>query len=381
MHERSPRVDPKTGALQELLRRPGLPGAGLHATRTAGSPAQALRAVRPRGRDQSSALAQEHVLGTRTPIPTAGTRSSTRDRVTADGSAIPLTAARGVGQRRLDVDMTQAMDNGPKERIMDVAVWVSRQPRPAWSRSPASPLLSSAAMSPRSASPPTAPVANGGRSKSWLVINKVTSSAGEVYQAPEEGPPGAPKRHQPGRELSQAGHRQEHLSFGSSPPPQGPAKRSADGDVLLLRWLVGYTPQLATAVPSAATATTDLGLEPDRARRTQTPATYGTILRRGVPHQDLDQHDADVTRRRPGRAVPAAGERRGHQERPRAAPFTPEPTPTQKPTKKPSLPRRPPPPRRPPRPHRAPTPTPHRRRRRRAGQIRVHGWRRRERQE
>ena len=112
---------------------------------------------------------------------------------------------------------------------------------------------------------------------------------------------------------------------------------NGDGNVSS-SWFVGYTPQLRTAVMYVRGDGNDNLNCVERHGKTCTPGYLRALLRRGVPHQDLDRRrcrqsldGAPVEQFPPPANVPA--KQADHAPQPT---FTPAPSPTQQPTKKPS---------------------------------------------
>ena len=197
-----------------------------------------------------------------------------------------------------------------------------RRPRPAWSRSPAS----------RSARPPSA-------RSTWPTPTAPSRTAA----APRSGSsstrsPRRPARSATGRRRRTARVLPDDIDRDVSYALQGVVKQgtgqnaqalgrpaagktgtatNADGNVSS-SWFVGYTPQLATAVMYVRGDGNDNLNCKNKNGKNCDPGYLVPYFGAEYPDQDLDRRDADVARRRPGRAVPAAGERRGHQERPRS---------------------------------------------------------------
>jgi membrane peptidoglycan carboxypeptidase len=249
-------VDPKTGALKGFYGgQDYLKSQINYATRTAGSPGSAFKPFAlAAGLDDGYSL--KSTFDGNSPYVYPNGRDKVVNEGPGDGndygSAIPLTTATEESVNTAFVDMTQAMDNGPK-KIMDMAVRMG-VPATAPGLEPVAGIsLGSASISPVDMANSYGTIADGGRAKKWYVINKVTSSAGEVrYRAPKKDR--RVLREDIDRDVSYAlqgvvknGTGRNALALGRPAAGKTGTATNADGNVSS-SWFVGYTPQLATAV-------------------------------------------------------------------------------------------------------------------------------------
>ena len=331
-------VDPKTGALRGFYGGQDYLKSQINwATRAGGSPGSAFKPFALAAGHQRRLLAQEHVRrATRpTPTPTAGTRSSTRDRATATTTArrSTLITATEESINTAFVDMTQAMDDGPK-KIMDMAVEMG-VPATAPGLEPVAGIsLGSAAISPIDMANAYATIANGGRAKNWFVINKVTDRG---RRGPLPGPRrrhrrALSRRHRPRRQLraaagGQAGHRHERPGAGPARPPARPAPRPTT-TATSRRPGSSATPRSSSTAVMYVRGDGNDNLNCKNKNGKNCDARLPrAVLRRGVPHPDLDRRDADVARRRRR----SSSSRRRRTSRPRKNDHEPLPTYTPEP--------------------------------------------------
>ena len=286
---------PEDRCAQGLLRRPGLPRRA-RSTRRRAPPDRPGSAFKPfalaAGIDDGYSLKSTFEGNSPYVYPNG------RDKVVNEGpgdgndygSAIPLTTATEESVNTAFVDLTQAMDDGPK-KIIDMAVKMG-VPATAPGLEPVAGIsLGSATISPVDMANSYGTIADGGKAKKWFVINKVTSSAGEVpLQGPEEGPSGCCPRTSTG-DVSYAlqqvvkkrhRHRTPWRSAGPAAGKTGTATND-DGNVSS-SWFVGYTPQLATAVMYVRGDGNDnLNCEKQERQELRRPATSCRTSARSTP--------------------------------------------------------------------------------------------------
>ncbi len=168
------------------------------------------------------------------------------------GRRITLLKATKESVNTAYVDLTEAMDNGPR-RIMDTAVDMG-VPKDSPGLAPISGIsLGSASVSPIDMANAYGTIADGGRAKDWFVVSKVRSATGrDLYRKRVE-------THQalPGdidRDVSYAlqqvvksGTGRNALALGRPAAGKTGTATNGNGDVSS-SWFVGYTPQLSTAV-------------------------------------------------------------------------------------------------------------------------------------
>jgi membrane peptidoglycan carboxypeptidase len=168
------------------------------------------------------------------------------------GSAITLTQATVESVNTAYVDMTQAMDNGPK-KIMDMAIKMG-VPAKAPGLAPTTGIsLGSATINPIDMANAYGTIADGGKAKKWYVLDKVTGADGENrYRAPQSTTRAMPNP--VSRDVSYAlqqvvrsGTGQNALALGRPAAGKTGTATNDKGDVSS-SWFVGYTPQLSTAV-------------------------------------------------------------------------------------------------------------------------------------
>lgn len=168
------------------------------------------------------------------------------------GSRISLLTAAENSVNTAFVDLTQAMDNGPR-KIVDTAVALGIPANSPGLDANAGVALGSATIGPMSMANAYASIANGGKANELHVIAKVTRADGEVlYTAKDESEQAIPEDVAADTSfalqnvVARGTGRNAKLSDRPVAGKTGTATND-DGDVVS-SWFVGYTPQVATAV-------------------------------------------------------------------------------------------------------------------------------------
>jgi membrane peptidoglycan carboxypeptidase len=168
------------------------------------------------------------------------------------GAKVSLTTATQKSINTAFIDMTQAMDNGPK-KIRDMAVAMGLPDKPALEAN-AGISLGSAPQSPIDMANAYATIADGGLHHDWFVVSKVTrASNGEVlYTAPRKtnrvvSADITADTSYAMQQVVKAGTGVKAQRIGR--PAAGKTGTATDdnGNVIT-SWFVGFTPQVSTAV-------------------------------------------------------------------------------------------------------------------------------------
>ena len=167
------------------------------------------------------------------------------------GSRISLLKAAESSVNTAFIDLTQAMENGPR-KIVDTAVALGIPRDAPGLEAITGVALGSATIGPMSMANAYASIANGGESHPLHVISKVTRANGEeLYSAKDEGTRAIPEDVAADTSFAL----QDVVSRGTGRnarldrPTAGKTGTATNdkGDVVS-SWFVGYTPQVATAV-------------------------------------------------------------------------------------------------------------------------------------
>ncbi|MCX6396986.1 MAG: transglycosylase domain-containing protein [Propionibacteriales bacterium] len=168
------------------------------------------------------------------------------------GSRISLLTAAENSVNTAFVDLTQAMDNGPR-KIIDTAVALGIPANSPGLDANAGVALGSATIGPMSMANAYASIANGGKANELHVIRQVTRADGEVlYSAKDESEQAIPADVAADTSfalqdvVSRGTGRNAKLADRPVAGKTGTATND-DGDVVS-SWFVGFTPQVSTAV-------------------------------------------------------------------------------------------------------------------------------------
>jgi membrane peptidoglycan carboxypeptidase len=168
------------------------------------------------------------------------------------GSAISLITATEKSVNTAYVDLTMAMENGPK-KILNTAVDLGI-PRSAPGLKPSSRIaLGSATTSPLDMANAYSAIDNGGRAHPWYVVSHVTSAKGrDLYKAPKEEHRAlsadiAADVTYALQQVVKNGTGTAAQALGRPAAGKTGTATDADGNVSS-SWFVGYTPRLSTAV-------------------------------------------------------------------------------------------------------------------------------------
>jgi membrane peptidoglycan carboxypeptidase len=168
------------------------------------------------------------------------------------GAKVSLTTATQKSINTAFIDMTQAMDNGPK-KIRDMAVAMGLPDKPALEAN-AGISLGSAPQSPIDMANAYSTIADGGLHHDWFVVSKVTrASNGEVlYTAPRKtdrvvSADITADTSYAMQQVVKAGTGVKAQRIGRPAAGKTGTATNDKGDVVT-SWFVGFTPQVATAV-------------------------------------------------------------------------------------------------------------------------------------
>jgi membrane peptidoglycan carboxypeptidase len=171
---------------------------------------------------------------------------------TAYGAKVSLTTATQKSINTAFIDMTQAMDNGPK-KIRDMAVAMGLPDKPSLEAN-AGISLGSAPQSPIDMANAYSTIADGGLHHDWFVVSKVTrASNGEVlYTAPRKtnrvvSADITADTSYAMQQVVKAGTGVKAQRIGRPAAGKTGTATNDNGDVVT-SWFVGFTPQVATAV-------------------------------------------------------------------------------------------------------------------------------------
>ena len=168
------------------------------------------------------------------------------------GAKVSLTTATQKSINTAFIDMTQAMDNGPK-KIRDMAVAMGLPDKPALEAN-AGISLGSAPQSPIDMANAYSTIADGGLHHDWFVVSKVTrASNGEVlYTAPRKtnrvvSADITDDTSYAMQQVVKAGTGVKAQRIGRPAAGKTGTATNDNGDVVT-SWFVGFTPQVSTAV-------------------------------------------------------------------------------------------------------------------------------------
>jgi membrane peptidoglycan carboxypeptidase len=168
------------------------------------------------------------------------------------GAKVSLTTATQKSINTAFIDMTQAMDNGPK-KIRDMAVAMGLPDKPSLEAN-AGISLGSAPQSPIDMANAYSTIADGGLHHDWFVVSKVTrASNGEVlYTAPRKtnrvvSADITADTSYAMQQVVKAGTGVKAQRIGRPAAGKTGTATNDNGDVVT-SWFVGFTPQVATAV-------------------------------------------------------------------------------------------------------------------------------------
>lgn len=168
------------------------------------------------------------------------------------GAKVSLTTATQKSINTAFIDMTQAMDNGPK-KIRDMAVAMGLPDKPALEAN-AGISLGSAPQSPIDMANAYSTIADGGLHHDWFVVSKVTrASNGEVlYTAPRKtnrvvSADITADTSYAMQQVVKGGTGVKAQRIGRPAAGKTGTATNDNGDVVT-SWFVGFTPQVATAV-------------------------------------------------------------------------------------------------------------------------------------
>jgi len=255
LHVAAASVDPKTGALRGMYAGQDYLKSQLNWALNGSSPGSAFKPFA-----LSAAIKDGYSLKSTFSGNSPYVYPNGKDKVVNEGpnggidygAAVPLTKATEQSINTAYVDLTQAMDNGPK-KILDTAVAMGVPQKAPGLEPTAGISLGSATISPIDMANSYATIADGGKAKKWYTVSKVTNASGHTeYRAPKQT-----KRVLPDdvdRDVSFAlqqvvknGTGRNALALDRPAAGKTGTATNADGNVSS-SWFVGYTPQLSTAV-------------------------------------------------------------------------------------------------------------------------------------